>query len=116
MFILTHFLGDADLQEEGSKLTRPGEDRCRHAWFSDPDPQDGKQLLPISVGAGTSEHVLKWKGEQNRTSRGGAFPEGSWDRRRDTRLPCQLGREGEQQARCRGWAGWPCQPGSKNME
>lgn len=70
MSILTHFLGDADLQEEGSKLTRPGEDRCRHAWFSDPDPRDRKQLLPISVGAGMSEHVLKWKGEQNRTSRG----------------------------------------------
>lgn len=76
MFILTYSLGDTDLQEEGSKLTRPGEYRCRHAWFSDPDPQDRKQLLPISVGAGTSAHVLKWKGEQDRPSRGLSLSKG----------------------------------------
>lgn len=94
MFILTSFLGDADLQEEGSKLTRPGEYRCRHAWFSDPDPQDGKQLLPISVGAGTSEYVLKWKGEQNRTSRAPGLSKRQLELKERHSPSCQLGREG----------------------
>lgn len=109
MLILTLFVGATDVREEGSKLTTPEGYRCRHSWLSGPDPQDRKQLFPISAGAGASENVLTRMSHMG-LPEGRVLLQGHWDYRRDTRLPCQLDREGEQQARSRERTGRPYRP------